>query len=105
MLVKGNKVYSSTTCCFLPYELNHLFKCSRRDLPPGVSISGDKFQVHCSSDGNNNYLGIFKNLEEAFDAYKTAKETEIKRMADKFKSQLTPECYQAMYKYQVEIID
>jgi hypothetical protein len=46
-----------------------------------------------------------KEQIEAFTKYKKAKEIEIKRLSDEYKPQLTPECYNAMYNYQVEITD
>ena len=43
--------------------------------------------------------------EEAFQAYKVAKEAWIKEVADKWKDKLDPKVYKAMYEYQVEITD
>ena len=50
-------------------------------------------------------LGSFKTPEEAFKAYKNAKEAWIKHVADKWKDKLEPRVYQALYNYQVEITD
>ena len=40
ILVKGNKIYSEETCCFVPHEINNLLNKQTygesRDLPVGV---------------------------------------------------------------------
>lgn len=51
------------------------------------------------------YLGMFDTPEEAFYAYKIAKEVWIKEVADKWKSFIEPRVYEAMYNYKVEITD
>ena len=43
--------------------------------------------------------------EEAFQAYKTTKESHIKEVADKWKDLIDPKVYQAMNNYEVEITD
>lgn len=109
ILVKGNKIYSSETCCFVPKEINLLFvkrKNKRGDFAIGVNKHGLKFQSSLSiGKGKVNFLGTFETELEAFNAYKIAKEDYIKEVADKWKEQITEKCYQSMYKYQVEITD
>lgn len=108
ILFKGNKVYSSETCCFVPREINGLFvKCnnSRGKLPIGVSMEGDKFRASVHTDGKVDNLGLFNTLEEAFQAYKIAKERYIKKVADNWKPYIEPKVYEAMYNYEVEITD
>ena len=46
-------------------------------------------------------LGQFKTCEEAFQAYKVAKESYIKEVANKWKGKLTKETYSAMLNYVV----
>lgn len=109
ILIKGNKIYSPDTCCFVPHEINMLFvagKNNRGECPIGVYKCKDKYRVQISIMGNRAiYLGTFNTKEEAFQAYKTAKEAYIKEIADKWKSQITEECYKAMINYKVEITD
>ncbi len=108
ILFKGNKVYSAETCCFVPKEINNLFvKCDkvRGDLPIGVFNHKNRFIVRLRKNGKRVYLGLFDTPEEAFQAYKTAKEEYIKEMADKWRGQITEPCYEAMYAYEVEITD
>lgn len=104
ILIKGNKVYSPKTCCFVPNEINALFtkRDSKRGKHPiGVSKDYGKFKATLRKTN----LGRFDTPEEAFQAYKTAKEEYIKEVADKWKDLINPRVYQAMYNYQVEITD
>ena len=110
ILVKGNKIYSPKTCCFVPVEVNCLFvkrKNGRGNYPIGVSKHkrDKKFQARIFKNKKDVSLGYFDTPEEAFQAYKTAKEEYIKEMADKWRGQITEPCYEAMYAYEVEITD
>lgn len=109
ILVKSNKAYSPSTCCFVPTEINKLFTSSKRsrgDLSIGVSRKGSRFRSTVS-DGRNKgiHLGVFDTPELAFEAYKTAKELLIKVAADKYKEILLPEVYKTLLEYKVEKTD
>lgn len=108
ILVKGNKTYSPDTCSFVPKEINNLFiKCGniRGDLPIGVKRGSNcKFYAQISKNVKT-YLGSYNTLEEAFQAYKVAKEMWIKEVANKYKDKLEPRVYNALMKYEVEITD
>ena len=108
LLLKGNKIYTSETCCFVPHEINSLFtgRNSKRGVfPIGVSIKRSKYQANINIGEITKYLGTFNNPEEAFQAYKTAKEKHIKEVADKWKGLISEQVYQAIYNYEVEITD
>jgi hypothetical protein len=98
ILVRDNKVYSSETCCFVPREINNIFKNKHTGrLPKGVTQVGDKFQVMCHGE----YKGLFNIEDEAFQTYKTTKEPWIKKIADEWKPLIKSEVYRAMYNYEV----
>ena len=110
ILVKGNKVYSPETCCFVPQEINTLFTKKqgvRGEYPIGVSFckNNQKFRAQIHKGGKMWGLGYYKTPEEAFHAYKVAKEAYIKEVADKWKSKLDPKVYEVIYNYEVEITD
>lgn len=108
LLIKGNKLYSESTCLFLPRELNSLLVSSRAvrgDLPIGVSAQGSKFQADCSTDNSSRYAGCFSTPEEAFQAYKQAKEAFIKLQAEKWKAHIDPRAFAALMVYEVQITD
>ena len=108
LLFKGNKLYSEDTCVFLPRELNTLLtscKAGRGSLPIGVTAEGKSFRAKCRTDKPSPWVGSFKTPEEAFRAYKQAKEAFIKRQAEKWKNFLDPRAFAALMAYEVSITD
>ena len=110
LLVKGNKIYSEDTCCFVPAEINNLFiKCdrSRGEYPIGVNYHKRvrKYVAKMRKFKENIHLGYFSKPDEAFNAYKEAKEAYIKSLAEKWKDKIDPRVYEALMKYRVEITD
>lgn len=111
ILVKGNKVYSEDTCCFVPQKINALFTkrgVSRGEYPIGVTWkkSNNKFVANCNNGGGKYaHLGCFQTPEQAFQAYKTFKEALIKEIADEYKEQLDSRNYHTLINYKVEIDD
>ena len=111
ILIKGNKVYSPETCCFVPNEINVLFtkrESLRGKYPIGVSKvnrSESLYQAHISVGKKRVYLGCSNTTNEAFLLYKEGKEQHIKQIANKWKDKLEPRVYKALYNYKVEITD
>jgi len=110
ILFKGNRNYSPETCCFVPNEINVLFTngyVRRGKYPKGVSYKQkiNKYIAQYQKDGVVTHIGTFNTPEEAFQAYKEVKENYIKQKADKWKDQIDPRVYEAIYNYQVEITD
>ena len=111
LLMKGNKVYSETTCVFLPNEINSLL--TKRVASRGehlIGVSWDKRGMAFISRVNKNkgrseYLGSFNTELEAFNAYKVAKESFIKEQANKWKGQIDERAYKALMNYKVDIDD
>ena len=110
ILIKGNKIYSPDTCCFVPQEINIQFIKSnsvRGEFPIGVCYIKKRnvFMSYFNKNKKRYFLGHFNTIEKAFQAYKTAKEQAIKEAADEWKDKIVPRVYQAMYNYEVEITD
>ena len=110
ILIKGNRVYSPTTCCFVPYAINSMFASLKKrseNLPLGVHYSKRlrKYRVDISKEKEKIYLGLFTNIEMAFAVYKEAKEKHIKELADRYKDRLSPHVYEVMCNYKVEMTD
>ena len=108
ILVKGNKIYSPETCCFVPQDINAMFIKSnntRGKYPIGVHKGGNKFIAQLIIRGVVLAIGTYNTPEEAFQIYKKAKEQYIKEVADKWKDLIDPKVYKALYNYQVEITD
>lgn len=110
VLSEGVGKYSKNTCCIIPQEINNLLiKSSRKNstLPTGVykRKNRDIYVSSLSIEGNPVYLGSFKDPTDAFNAYKKAKETYIKQVANKWKGKIDNRVYEALMNYQVKITD
>lgn len=112
ILVKGNKIYGPDTCCFVPRRINILItnrKRFRGTLPVGVrfSKSKKKYIAEMERAGGKRFIGYFDTAEEAFHAYKNAKEAYIKEVADEYfsKGLITKRVRDALYQYKIEITD
>jgi hypothetical protein len=109
--VKGNKVYSSITCVFVPKRINLMFvkrNAARGNLPIGViwNKRDRKYQVDCKDEESITvHLGKFHTIKEAFESYKTFKEDVIKKVANKYKERIPNKLYIALLNYKVEIDD
>lgn len=51
------------------------------------------------------WLAIFPTQEQAFEAYKSFKESIVKRLANKYKGLIDDRVYHALMNYTVEITD
>ena len=114
ILNKGNKIYSLENCVLVPDWINLLFTkndAKRGEYPIGVCYNKQckKYQAFCNINGKLIGLGLYNTIEEAFNAYKMAKEQEIKRVANDCvsKGYITQDSrlYNAMMGYQIEIDD
>lgn len=111
ILVKGNKMYSPETCCFVPSDINAIFirqKNIRGEYPIGVWYDKRRgtYQADlCVGTNKRRRLGCYSTPEEAFQAYKQAKEDYIKEVAELYKDQIDIRVYEALMKYEVDIND
>ena len=108
LLFKGNKLYSESECLFLPKTINVLLTNRvnhRGSSPIGVRTHANGYQSRLNLFGRHHHLGTFTSREEAFQAYKTAKEAHVKHMAELYKADIDPRAYAALMAYQVEITD
>jgi len=108
ILLKGNKIYSKETCCFVPNSINSLIinrRLHRGDYPLGVSRTKDGRLIAQLNYNKPRYLGSFKTVEEAFQTYKNAKEKYIIEVANEWKDLITESTYKALINYKIEITD
>lgn len=110
ILIKGNKFYSENTCCFVPQEINSLFvtcKSKRGEYSLGVSYHKrvNKYSSTIRKGGGTQHLGYFLSPEEAFLAYKQAKESYVKEVAIKWKDQIDPRVYEALMSWEISESD
>lgn len=105
LLSNFGKLYSENTCCFLPNEVNCAlrFDLKKSNLPAGVSFKTEssKYIAQYSRVGEN---GKRKNVhilcsldpDECFTAYKQAKETYIRELAERYKNRIPDRVYVAL---------
>jgi hypothetical protein len=109
ILCKGNKVYSPNTCCFVPKEINtSILMPKKGKYKRGVStFRHNKYLCSISINKKKVHLGCFCTEDEAFNAYKLAKEQYVKELAGKYfqEGKITECVYQSLMKYEVEITD
>ena len=111
LLIKGGKVYSESTCVFLPPEINSLLiKCTATRGKHLIGVSWNKkanaFESRVSkSTGKREYLGSFNTELEAFNSYKQAKESFVKEQANKWRDKIDDRAYNALMNYEIEITD
>lgn len=110
LLVRDNKIYSEETCVFLPKELNTFLTKRGRfrgENPLGVFRKDDQssFTAYISIFGKIKHLGSFPTQEDAFMAYKVAKQNQAKILAEKYKDVIDPRAYNALLNYEVKITD
>lgn len=117
ILLKDNKVYSPETCCLVPQEVNSLLsapntKGKLSELPIGVhnaytqKMGIIKYSSKVSlGNRNSKHLGTYDTVEEAFLAYKKAKEAYIKEVAEKWKGKIDDKVYEALLEWKIEITD
>ena len=110
IVVKGSKIYSPNTCSFVPSEVNTLLL--KRGKSRGVCLIGvskheptGSYLANVKHSGRNVHLGSYCTENEAFQAYKLAKEAYIKEVAEKWRGKIDDKVYQALLTYQVETTD
>ena len=110
ILSKGNKIYSEDTCVFVPNEINCLTintESKRGIYPVGVSYNENtrNYSTYMSAYSKLKYLGRYNTPEQAFLAYKIAKESYIKEVAEKWRDKIDPRVYDALMKWEINIDD
>lgn len=106
IIVKGNKIYSPHTCCFVPPQINSLFCATgakRGKYPIGVIEVKGRFVARLKMYGCKVNVGSYDTPERAFQAYKIAKESHVKSMALQYKDVLRPDVFDALMAWQVDI--
>jgi len=76
LLVRGNKLYSESTCVFISSTLNSLLverQLARDRCIAGVTEVTTGYIAATSNPNGSNYLGIYKTEIEAHNAWRVAK--------------------------------
>lgn len=113
LLIKGNKVYSRESICFLPKIINVAIQGGKSNidksmnLPLGVFYRKDtgKYRAISGEYGKLKDCGQYDNPLDAFNAYKESKELYLKELALQYKDTLEAKAFAALMNYSVEITD
>jgi hypothetical protein len=114
ILFKGNKIYSPSTCVFVPHNINAMIvkrEVKRGVYPIGVyyDITKNKLVSQYTNQITNKRvrIALFEphEKERAFTCYKMHKEAHIKEVAEMFKTRIPDILYQALLRYEIAITD
>ena len=114
ILIKGNKIYSPDTCCFVPPEINSLIinaHAHRGEQPIGVTLQKGRYVARMSIRSGNRKriknLGSYDTAIEAFEAYKRGKESRIQMIASDYYSdgRITQKVFNALMDYRIDPSD
>ena len=108
IIIKGNKRYSPDACSLVPREVNKILldsAASRGDWPVGVYFYRGKgrFSASLRCDGRQKHLGYYATAEDAFFAYKVAKERNIKAVALRHRDVLKPAVFESLMNWKIEL--
>ena len=103
LLSKGNKIYSPDTCCFIPQEVNKLI--ARKTIDTGKTgvyyhDKNGKFSAQVRQGGQKfKFLGYFDTEESASKAYRAAKESHVKVVANRLRGRICERAYEGLMKW------
>ncbi len=104
ILFAGNKIYSPNTCCFVPKEINALFKTNNivnSIYGDGVYKKKNRFVSMIGIFGKRIHLGSFLTHNEAFEVYKNNKKSYIIHVANLWKDKISVDVYNSMIAYKI----
>lgn len=105
---KGYPMYSPSTCCFVPREINGFFSSTntlRGEFPLGVykDEKSGKFVAIMRNGGKERVrLGTHETPDAAFSAYKEAKEKRCKSLAEKYRGVIDENVYLKLMKWECD---
>lgn len=109
------KIYVEDTCVLVPQEVNSFFvkhnnnKKVKSNLPTGVMYNpkhtSRPFTAMYSGHGGEKHMSYHDNEWSAFLAYKQAKESRAKELAEKWRGQIDNRVYEKLINYKVLLTD
>ncbi len=107
LLIPNNKIYSPSTCCFVPNELNVLLvnrAAKRGAYPQGVTAETryGGFYARLKINGKAINLGRFDCPNKAYQAYKVAKEEYVKEKAIEWQDRIACNVFQSLMNWTLD---
>lgn len=106
ILSKGNKVYSSKTCCLVPSEVNRGVISSKNIHSDGFGVTkreNGKSQLRYNEFGKRVHSGDFSCQTEARNKYIEMKESYVKRLAEIYKCSVDEDVYLALSNWKINL--
>lgn len=97
--MRGNKIYSPDTCCFIPSELNTFFEKHIKAKGYGMNRNKSKFVAYIRNQGAKIHIGTFNTEMEARMAYLSGKKNLLMLLIDKYSNCLEGEIKTKMIEY------
>lgn len=92
ILSDKSKIYSPETCCFVPREINSIFRILNQEKTIGVYKQNGKYYTYFKESGKQIYKS-FQTKEEAFECYKQYKIRKAVFLAEKYKGIIDDRVY------------
>ena len=108
IMIRGNTVYSSENCAFVPREVNMaIVKAKLSTYPQGVDFhkASGKFRSRISVYGKTINLYSGDCFIDAFNKYKTAKECYLKDLAKKWTGLVNPRVTESLNNWEILLTD
>ena len=107
LLAPNNKVYAPDRCAFVPQQLNKLLNGhgnARGQYLQGVRFykQRNKFRASIRINGKPKCLGYHDTEQEAYRAYKMAKEIYVKRMALEWQDRIASDVFDALMQWSLD---
>lgn len=101
VLGEGNKVYSETTCVFVPRKINQclvdrMFDRGVYKLGVDYHTKSKKFRATISTHGKRYHIGLYDTEEAAHNAYTAHKITYLRELAETYKGCVDDRVYLAL---------
>ena len=94
IIVKGNKEYAPEKCCFVPVEINNMFKNGHnQETIRCVRMERGKYSFRCPTQNGRTTKRGFSTAQEAFESYLCARREYIIYLANKHKGKLNKVVY------------
>jgi hypothetical protein len=86
-LLGNGRLYSPSTCCFIPKKINTFLSNKQRNNTSGaigVCFFRGKYLVHSKNMGVNKSHGSYNSLEDAKKAYKEARQNNLNKLIEEY---------------------
>lgn len=99
VLSNGGGLYSPSTCCFLPPEINTFFEKHKKAKGFSFNKRRKKYEAYCRNKGRHIHLGMYDTPAEARIAYIEYKRELFEELIFPYLDRINVQLYNAMKRY------